>query len=346
MLMLAMAAFAWHLRHRQGAAGNRAAPDAVANSTPAKTDGSPDRAPTTVHAHNLLLHKGPTFRVYVVWIRGEMKRTRPGVNPSFDEPESFVLDIDKGIIRANIGDISSFLNGNLPANSPLTNTSIAPDGEDLKLRGTVHKVVPLPVELDGSVSPMPDGRIRYHVKKLSVLKLPVKGLLGSFHVELADLVNAKQITGVQIVDNDILFDTRALLPPPHIRGHITSVRVRPPDLEVNYGDAAMDEHEMAQWKNFLRLEHGTIDFGKITMHNVDLTMIDTASDNWFDLDLVNYQAQLVNGYTRMTAQAGMEIYMPDFDEKAAKKPAKAITLEWLKNRGAALPPDVKLPQRH
>jgi len=295
-----------------------------------------------VHAHNLLLHKGPNFRVYIIWIRGQMVRTHPHVNPSFDDPESFVLEVEKGIIRANIGDISSFLNTSLPASSPLKNISLSPDGEDLKLRGDVHKVLSLPVELVGTMSPLPDGRVRFHVKNLSVLKLPLKGLLGGFHVELADLVHVKDFPGVQIVDNDIFFDTRSLLPPPHIHGIITAVRVRPPDLQVVYGNAPVDEHELAKWKNFLRLEEGTIDFGKLTMHHVDLTMIDTSPDNWFDLDLVNYQAQLVNGYTRMTAQAGMEIYMPDLDEMAPRKPAQGITMEWLKNRNATLPPDVKL----
>ena len=102
--MVGMAGFAWHLRHRPGGNASPAPGGTVADSTPAKTDGSADQAPTTVPAHNLMLHKGPTFRIYVVWIRGEMKRTRQGVDPSFDAPESFVLDIDNGIIRANIGD--------------------------------------------------------------------------------------------------------------------------------------------------------------------------------------------------------------------------------------------------
>ena len=340
MLMLGAAGFAWHL-HRRSATQAPAAQAAPAPDGPAKTDGNPDKVPTLVHAHNLLLHKGPDFRIYVIWIRGRMERTHADVNPSFDNPETFVLEIDKGIIRANICDISKLLNSSLPANSPLTNVTVAPDGDDLKLRGTVKKVVPLPIELDGSVSPLPDGRILYHVKKLSVLKLPLKGLLGSFHLKLADLVQRAPMEGVEVTQNDIIFDTRTLLPPPHIHGKISAARVRPPDLEVVYGDAPPDENELSKWHNFLRLEQGTINFGKITMHNVDLTMIDTSPQNWFDLDLVNYQAQLVNGYTRMTAQAGMEIYMPDVDEKAAK-PAKAITLDWLKNRDASPPPDVKL----
>jgi hypothetical protein len=89
------------------------------------------------------------------------------------------------------------------------------------------------------------------------------------------------------------------------------VRVSPRDIEVIYGNAGDDETRLAQWHNFLRLSGGTLDFGKLTMRHVDLTMIDASQDPWFDLDLVNYQAQLVNGYARMTAQAGLEIFMPD-----------------------------------
>src|SRR5579872_3874765 len=71
---------------------------------------SSESAFTTVSAHNLLLRKGPDFRVYIPWLRGRMVRTHHDVNPSFDDPESFVLDIETGIIHANIGDIGNFLN--------------------------------------------------------------------------------------------------------------------------------------------------------------------------------------------------------------------------------------------
>jgi hypothetical protein len=306
----------------------------------AGTPSADDLTPTSVYAHNLLLRKGPNFRIYIRWIRGQMVRTRRQVTPSFDDPESFVLQIQKGVIHANIGDISNYLNSSSPPNAPLKNISIQPEGDQLKLHGTVHKIFSLPIELVGTLAPTPDGRVQFHVTKLNVLKIPLKGLLGGFHIELSDLVHASNIPGVQIVDNDIIFDTQKLLPPPHIHGQLTSVRVSPPDIEVIYGNAGNDEPSPARWHNFLRLSGGTLDFGKLTMHHVDLTMIDASQDQWFDLDLVNYQAQLVNGYTRMTAQAGLEIFMPDLDEKTPKKASESITLEWLKNRNRSLPPDV------
>lgn len=315
-------------------------PVPVSAIRPATTPTSSSQPATNLYAHNLLLRKGPHFRVYVRWIRGQMVSTRSQANPSFDDQSSFVLDIDKGVIHVNLGDIADYLNTSLPGSSPLKKVHIQPAGSQLKIDGTLHKAIPLPVELLGTLSATPQGLVRFHIDKIDVLKIPMKGLLGGLHLKLADLVEAKPIPGVQIVNNSIIFDTEQLLPPPHIRGQITSIAVKPPDMEVIYGNAPNDEAKLAQWHNFLRLSGGSIDFGKLTMHNVDLTMIDASKDAWFDLDMANYQAQVVHGYTRMTAQAGLEIFMPDVDNKAPPKLSNDVSVEWLKNRNRSLPVDV------
>ncbi|HEY1877928.1 MAG TPA: hypothetical protein VGG66_10680 [Rhizomicrobium sp.] len=312
-----------------------------ASVTPAPQAISPDdMAPTLVYAHNIMLRKGPDFRIYLVWISGEMVRTKRNVNPSFDEPDSFILQIQKGVIHANIGDIGKYLNSVVPADAPLKNMDIQPDGELVKIRGTFKKVVPLPVEIVGSLAATPDGLVRLHAQHISVLKVPVKGLLGTVDVKLADLVHSTNVPGVTVSGNDIIFDTEKLLPPPHIRGKLTTVQVKVPDIEVIYGNAPNDPTQLAQWHNFLRFRNGAFDFGKLTMHHADLTMIDAAKEPWFDLDLVNYQNQFVNGYTRMTAQAGLEIYMPSLKAQTPKQAGPSVTLQWLKNRNASLPPDV------
>lgn len=323
----------WHSRHRP-ISGNTSA---ATPSGPAASALKDDPAPTLLYAHNLLLRKGPDFRIYVRWIRGQMLRTHADANPSFDDSDSFVLYIEKGVIHANIGDISNYLNAAMPKDAPLKNISIQPQGNLLKLHGTFQKGVSLPVELTGDISALPDGRVQFQVSKINVLKIPMKGLLGGFHVQLSDLVHESNTPGVQISGNTLLFDTQKLLPPPHIRGQLTSIRVQVPDLEVIYGGAPKDETKLAQWHNFLRLRGGTLDFGKLTMHDVDLTMIDASDDPWFDLDLVHYQDQLVNGYTRMTAEKGLEIYMPDLDGRPLKKADPSVTLGWLKNRNKVLP---------
>ncbi|SFS20890.1 hypothetical protein SAMN05421771_3933 [Granulicella pectinivorans] len=292
---------------------------------------------TLLYAHNLRLRQGQVFRAYIRWIRGKMVRSNPKRNASFDDPESFVLEIDKGVVRVKMQDIVDFLNSGAEGDAPLKKISMEADGDLLKVHGTVHKLIPLPVEITGQLIPETDGRVRFHVVKINVLKIPMKKLLGGLHVELSDLVKKTHVVGVQVVDNDIYFDTQRLLPPPHLRGEMTSVKVMSPDIEVIFGNAPNDESQLSQWHNFLRLRGGTVDFGKLTMRHTDLTMIDASKDEWFDLDLVNYQSQLVNGYSRITPQAGLEIFMPDVDDKAAAKEMKTVTLEWLKNRNTSVP---------
>src|SRR6202047_2887940 len=165
----------WHLRSRP--ASQPAASEAsTATSLPGTTtDATPDSAPTAVYAHNLMLRKGPDFRIYVRWLRGNMVRTRHNVNPTFDDPESFLLEIKTGVVRANIGDIGNFLNAGGVANSPLRNIKLLADSDQIKLTGTLHKLISMPVELRGSVAATPDNRIQVHAKKLSVLTLPLKG---------------------------------------------------------------------------------------------------------------------------------------------------------------------------
>jgi hypothetical protein len=298
-----------------------------------------DSSPTRIYAHNLMLRKGPNFRIYVRWLNGQLVATKRSVEPSFDEPESFVLEVERGIIHANIGDLSHYMNSGTIPNSPLQNISLAGNGDQISLHGTIHKMhVPLPIALEGTLSASPDGRIRLHVEHLSVLKLPLKGLLGDFRVSIADLMGKTNVPGMEAQQNDIYLDTQTLLPAPHIRGKLTSVRVANPDIEVMYGDARNDAVRTEQWHNFLALKGGTVGFGKLTMHHVDLIMIDASKDAWFDLDLVNYQAQLVYGYTRMTPQAGLQIFMPDLAKLPQQQTPRSVSAEWIKNRNLPPPP--------
>jgi hypothetical protein len=326
----------WLLKSKASAPAS----SATASSAPVAASSTDDLGPTVLYAHNIRLRKGPNFRIYIRWIHGQMLRTQAKVTPTFDDPDSFVLLIQKGVIRVNIGDIANYFNASLPPDSPFTNISIEPDGNQVKIHGTAHKVVPIPVELEGSLTATPDGYVQFHANKISALKIPVKGLLGGLHLQLSDLVHSTKFPGIQVSGNDIIFNTEKVLPPPHIRGLLTAINVKPPDIEVIYGNAPDDDAQLAKWHNFLRLTGGTLAFGKLTMHHTDLTMIDASHDPWFNLDLVNYQAQIVNGYTRMTAQAGLEIFMPDLDEKTLPKAAQRISLEWLKDRNLSLPPDV------
>src|SRR5690348_2808066 len=300
---------------------------------------SPATEVTNVFAHNLMLRKGPGFRVYVRWLRGEIIPANRNVNPSFDEPGSFSREEKDGVIHTNVGDLTNLLNDELTS-LPLKNIALSGDGNQIKLHGTLHEIVPLPIELLGTIAAAPGNRIQLHVTQLSLLKIPFGALLGDFHLTVSSLFHPKPGSGIEVSGNDVFFDTEKLLPAPHIRGQLKGVRVVNPDFEEVYGNAQEDVARVAQWRNFLQLTGGTIDFGKLTMHHVDLIMVDLSNDAWFDLDLAHYQEQLVNGYTRMTPQAGLQIFMPDVEQIPKTKQNQDISMEWMKNRNLPPPPDI------
>ena len=85
--ILLLAFEVWHVRPIR----RESQPAASVTSTGTSPTGTfvpaaPDPTPTAVYAHNLMLRKGPDFRIYVRWLRGNMVRTRRNVNPTFDDP--------------------------------------------------------------------------------------------------------------------------------------------------------------------------------------------------------------------------------------------------------------------
>jgi hypothetical protein len=196
-----------------------------------------------------------------------------------------------------------------------------------------------------SVSVATDDRVRVHISKIDVLKLPVKGLLGLLHVSAADLVKSN-IDGVEIEGNDLLLDTHKLLPPPHIRGHLTQVSVHSPDIQAVFGDAAENVERVELWRNFFSLKGGTIDFGSLSMHPVNIIMIDISSNPWFDLDLVNYRQQFASGYTRMTADSGLQMFIPDLRDIRSKPAQQNDSIQWFKDRNIPPPPQIAASATH
>jgi hypothetical protein len=113
-----------------------------------------------------MLRKGPTgFRVYVRWLRGQVARTPRSTNPSLDDPESYYIDVKTGVIHTNVGDLANFLNEGI-SNSPLKNVKLSGDGDQLKLTGILHKVVPLPIEVISTIG-VTRQRIQIHVTNKS-----------------------------------------------------------------------------------------------------------------------------------------------------------------------------------
>ena len=55
-------------------------------------------------------------------------------------------------------------------------------------------------------------------------------------------------------------------------------------------------------------------FGKLTMSDTDLILLDMNAKDPFDFYLDHYKEQLVAGYTKETPDFGLRVYMRDFNK--------------------------------
>jgi hypothetical protein len=201
--------------------------------------------------------------------------------------------------------------------SPLRNLTVEPDGQRLKMKGKLHKGVDIPFSTTASVSTTGDGRMRLHVESMKAVGVPAKGLLELFGLKLDDVVDIKKRRGVEVQDNDIVLAAGQILPPPEIAGKLTRVVVQGNRLMQVFDEPGQPRPARLTLpspgaRNYVYFGGGTITFGKLTMRDADLQLIDADPSDPFDFFPARYNAQLVAGYSKNTPAKGLKTYMPDF----------------------------------
>jgi hypothetical protein len=170
----------------------------------------------------------------------------------------------------------------------------------------------------GDVQATPEGKIKVHARHVKAVHLPVKGMLDLFGVELADLINTKKIKGVAMDKDDIILDPEQILPPPQIRGKLSNIKVENGQLTLVFGGGDVAGIK-GQSGNFMAYRGAVLRFGKLTMNDTDMVLIDADQRDPFDFFLDHYQEQLRAGYTKITSKFGLRVYMVDFNKLHKKQ---------------------------
>ena len=123
---------------------------------------------------------------------------------------------------------------------------------------------------------------------------------------------------MQIDKDDLILDIEALLPPPHIVGKVTAVRVEQSGIVQVFGQPnALPAMKVAA-ANYMVYRGNQLQFGKLTMKDTDLVIVDMDPKDPFDFFLDHYQQQLVPGYTKETPNYGLRVFMRDYNKLSSK----------------------------
>jgi len=143
-------------------------------------------------------------------------------------------------------------------------------------------------------------------------------------LDLARLVNTNKVRGITVDKDDLILDPEQILPPPHMQGRVTAVRIQGNDLVLIFGAQQAASFAAKQPGNYIAFRHSEMRFGKLTMHDADLIMIDMDPRDPFDFYLDHYQEQLVAGYSKSTMEYGLRVYTRDYNKLRSRssKPTK------------------------
>jgi hypothetical protein len=294
-----------------------------AGPVPSSPDGRAEAlAPRVqIEMRNVHLHIADGVILDVSRLRGEMI-SRSNGPPIFDDGESYVLAVDEGRMTLDMASLTRLLNDRVlaAANAPLKRVSVrATEDGKLQQKGRLHKGIDLPFSMTASVSAAADGALRLHLESMKLAGVPVKSLMRVFGLELDDVVRLEQGHGVSVRENDVTIDIGQVLPAPQIRGRLADVRVQGDRLVQTFARAdrrhprtLAPPDDRAQ--NYVYFSGGTIRFGKLTMTDADLQLIDADPRDHFDFFPARYKSQLVAGYSKNTPAGGLETYMPDFND--------------------------------
>lgn len=296
---------------------------AVAASTP--LDARLADGPTHASMRHVLFHLEQDIVLDIDWLEGELRPAVDSVPVIFDDPTTFSLYIDSGVVALSMTSLERLMNDWVFAydDAPLQDLEFEVKDGQLRLHGKLDKLINVPFEIDASPSMTAKGEIRIRPSRMSTggfIGNAIRKLLG---LDLEEAVDLDEAQGVRAEGNDLYLDPNRLLPPPRIDGNIAAIEIRDgklvqyfgPDTNANVQAPAEESFD----RNFMHFTGGTLGFGKLRMIDADLRVIDMDADDPFDFSLAEYQAQLIAGMSRTTEQLGLDVFMPDLDELRSRK---------------------------
>jgi hypothetical protein len=276
-----------------------------------------DKPTVDVDMRNVNLHVTPQIDLQIRHLRGRFVASAGRSAPYLDDPRSYSVLVDTGEVGVDLASLNAIVSRALEqgrSNVRRLQISIDDSGQ-LRQKGFVKKGISVPFEMKSSLHVTPDGLIRMHAESTKGFGIPVNPLLRILRVQTDDLIRIDSGHGIRVDGNDLLLDVSQLMPPPGFKGRLTAVRVDRDALIQTFGSGAsrpISPHANA--KNHIYWRGGQLAFGKLTMTETDLELVDEDPRDAFDFSVDHWNEQLVAGYSKTMPNRGLRAHMPDYND--------------------------------
>jgi len=286
------------------------------NPAPAQSGDAADHHAVQVAMKNVVYHFTDQIAVHIAQLQGYLTPTTPEGHIVLDNSNSYTLNLASAEIGLGCNSLAKVMNENLfsAADAPIKEVTIEAANHQLIIKGKLRRKGDVPFEAAGTLRLEGDGRVRLHTEHLKAAHLPLKGLMDLLGVDMAGMINSKKIRGVSADKDDLILNPEQIFPPPQIRGRITAIRIEGNEIVQVFGAPQASSLAVKQPGNYLEYRHGDLGFGKLTMKDADLMLIDMDPRDPFDFYLEHYKEQLVAGYAKTTPELGLRVYARDYNK--------------------------------
>jgi hypothetical protein len=278
------------------------------------------RQPVAVDMANVDLHVTGDVTLHIKRMRGHF--TPVGREIAFlDDKRSYRVFVDEGEVAIDLASLNALMARSMGGGkSNVKNVRVTIKDGELRQQGVIDSTINVPFKATSVVSATPDGRIRVSTKSVRGFGLPLRPVMSLFRMKMDSLVKTTPGSGVETDGNDLIIDPGVVIPAPSVRGRLTAVRIEGNRMVQIFGAGKSAATPSSLSPNHIYWRGSQLSFGKLTMTDTDLELVDTDPKDPFDFSVDDWNAQLVAGYSKTLQNRGLRAYMPDYNDLKNKRP--------------------------
>jgi hypothetical protein len=273
------------------------------------------RQPVEVEMANVDLHITTDVTLHIKQMRGRFTPVDPNV-AYLDDKRSYGVFVDSGEVAIDLASLNALMARSMGGNkSNVEKLQVSIKDGTLRQQGVIDSAIDVPFKATSVVSATKDGRIRVSTKSVRGFGLPLRPVMSLFRIKMDNLVKTAPGSGVEADGNDLIVDPGVVIPAPSVRGRLTSVRIEGNQMVQTFGDGKGQLATRPSLSpNHIYWRGSQLSFGKLTMTETDLELVDLDPKDPFDFSVDDWNLQLVAGYSKTLPNRGLRAFMPDYND--------------------------------
>lgn len=295
--------------------------DTIAGAKVGTTDGVElvRRGPggtTRFMARNVLYRLDPNIAMFLTEMNADVVLKDPTLPFIPANKTDYAIQVHKATVTKGPGDLEALMNNYVfnDRDTPIKDVKMAFKGDRIVMAGKMKKGVWVGFEMEGTLEPTPDGKIKMKPVVIRSMGLRVDGLMGLFGLEMAKLLKMKEEKGLIMQGNEILMDPAKLYPPPSLLCKITKVAIANGAMHLE-----MDDGQSRPWpelpvmnsKSTLLMWGGDVLINSSLSLNSKMQILDATPQTPMVFALDRYREQLEAGFVVPSRAGHMIAYVPD-----------------------------------